>query len=408
VTTLVGLDLAGRRVLVAGAGAVGTRRARGLAAEGAHVVLVDPNPSDAARALAAAPPRGRVELVERAVTEADVGDAWLVVAATANADVDAAVARWCEERRTWCVRGATGTARTVAATRHDDLVVGVVSEADPDPRRSAAVRDALALLLSTGQVDLRRRRGHAGRVVLVGGGPGDPGLLTVAGMEALATADVVVADRLGTAGLLDRLAPDVEVVHVGKTAQRHPVPQAEINRLLVERAQRGQAVVRLKGGDPFVYGRGGEEVHACREAGVDVEVVPGISSALAVPGLAGIPLTQRGVSSSVLVSSGHAGADPAALAALAAGATLVLLMAVASLGEICAAAVGAGLDPDLQVAIVENGSLERQRVTHATLSTAAEVAARVGVRSPAVVVVGAVAAEGFIDDPACATEAGDA
>ena len=407
-TTLVGLDLAGRQVLVAGAGAVGTRRARGLAAEGAHVVLVDPNPSDAARALAAAPPGGRVELVERAVTEADVGDAWLVVAATANADVDATVARWCEERRTWCVRGATGTARTVAATRHDDLVVGVVSDADPDPRRSTAVRDALALLLSTGQIDLRRRRGHAGRVVLVGGGPGDPGLLTLAGMEALATADVVVADRLGTAGLLDRLAPDVEVVHVGKTAQRHPVPQAEINRLLVEHARRGQAVVRLKGGDPFVYGRGGEEVHACREAGVDVEVVPGISSALAVPGLAGIPVTQRGVSSSVLVSSGHAGADPAALAALAAGATLVLLMAVASLGEICAAAVGAGIDPDLPVALVENGSLERQRVTHATLSTAAEVAARVGVRSPAVVVVGAVAAEGFIDDPACATEAGDA
>ena len=406
-TTLLGLDLAGRRVLVAGAGAVGTRRARGLAAEGAHVVLVDPNPSDAARELAAAPPGGRVELVERAVTEADVDTAWLVVASTANDAVDAAVARWCEERRTWCVHGATGTARTVAATRHDDLVVGVVSDADPDPRRSAAVRDALALQLSTGQVDLRRRRGHAGRVVLVGGGPGDPGLVTVSGMEALAAADVVVADRLGTAGLLDRLPPDVEVVHVGKTAERHPVPQAEINRLLVERAQQGQAVVRLKGGDPFVYGRGGEEVHACREAGIDVEVVPGITSALAVPGLAGIPLTQRGVSSSVHVSSGHSGADPAALAALAAGATLVLLMAVASLGEICAAAVGAGVDPDLPVAIVENGSLERQRVTHATLSTAAEAAARVGVRPPAVVVVGAVAAEGFVDDPACATEAGD-
>lgn len=407
-TTLVGLDLTGRRVVVAGAGEVGTRRARGLAAEGAHVVLVDPSPSDAARELASAPPGGRVELLQRPVTEADLDAAWLVVAATANPGVDAAVAGWCEERRLWCIHGSTGTARSVAVTRHDGVVVGVVSDADPDPRRTASVRDALALHLASGEVDLRRRRGHRGRVVLVGGGPGDPGLVTLAGLQALAGADVVVADRLGTSGLLERLPPEVEVVHVGKTASSHPVPQAEINRLLVERAARGQVVVRLKGGDPFVYGRGGEEVYACRRAGVDVEVVPGISSALAVPALAGIPLTQRGVSPSVHVSSGHTGVEPAALAALAAGATLVLLMAVASLAEICAAAVAAGVDADLPVAIVENGSTDLQRVSHATLSTAAEVAASVGVRSPAVVVVGAVAAEGFADDPACATEAGDA
>ena len=407
-TTLVGLDLVGRRVVVAGAGAVGTRRARGLAGEGAHVVLVDPAPSDAARALAQAPPAGRVELAERPVTEADVDAAWLVVAATANPEVDVAVARWCAERRTWCVAGATGTARSVAATRHDDLVVGVVSEAEPDPRRAAAVRDALALHLSTGHVDLRRRREHPGRVVLVGGGPGDPGLVPGAGLLALAAADVVVTDRLGATGLLERLPGDVEVVHVGKTAARHPVPQAEINDLLVGRARRGQVVVRLKGGDPFVYGRGGEEVHACRAAGVEVEVVPGISSALAVPVLAGIPLTQRGVATSVHITSGHAGPEPAALAALAEGATLVLLMAVASLPEICAAALAAGVDPDLPVAVIERGSTPGERVTHATLSSAVEVAVAAGVRSPAVVVVGAVAAPGFIDDPACATEAGGA
>jgi uroporphyrin-III C-methyltransferase / precorrin-2 dehydrogenase / sirohydrochlorin ferrochelatase len=408
VTTLVGLDLVGRRVVVAGAGAVGTRRARGLAAEGAHVALVDPFPSDAARGLAQAPPAGRVELVERPVREADVDAAWLVVAATAHPGVDAAVARWCEERRTWCISGAAGTARSVAATRHDDLVLGVVSDADPDPRRVTAVRDAMALHLSTGQVDLRRRRQHRGRVVLVGAGPGAPGLVPAAGLSALAAADVVVTDRLGTTELLERLPADVEVVHVGKTAARHPVPQDEINDLLVERARRGQVVVRLKGGDPFVYGRGGEEVHACRAAGVEVEVVPGISSALAVPLLAGIPLTQRGVASSVHISSGHAGAEPAALAALAGGSTLVLLMAVASLGEICAAAVAAGVDPDLPVAVVEKGSTPGERVTHATLASAARVAAAAGVRSPAVVVVGAVAAPGFLDDPACATEAGGA
>ncbi|MFL6080211.1 MAG: uroporphyrinogen-III C-methyltransferase [Ornithinibacter sp.] len=407
-TTLVGVDLVGRRVVVAGAGAVGTRRARGLAAQGAHVVLVDPSPSDAARGLAHDPPAGRVELVERAVTEADVEACWLVVAATANAAVDAAVTRWCEERRTWCISGARGTARSVAESRHEDLVVGVVSDAEPDPRRVAAVRDALALHLSTGHVDLRHRREHRGRVVLVGGGPGDPGLVPAAGLVALAAADVVVADRLGTTALLERLPDDVEVVHVGKTAARHPVPQSEINDLLVERARRGQVVVRLKGGDPFVYGRGGEEVRACRAAGVEVQVVPGISSALAVPVLAGIPLTQRGVASSVHVSSGHAGPDPAALAALAAGATLVLLMAVARLADICAAAIAAGVDPDLPVAVVERGTTPGERVTHATLSSAGEVAAAVGVRSPAVVVVGAVAAPGFLDDPACATEPGDA
>jgi uroporphyrin-III C-methyltransferase / precorrin-2 dehydrogenase / sirohydrochlorin ferrochelatase len=406
VTTLVGLDLVGRRVVVAGAGAVGTRRARGLAAEGAHVALVDPFPSDAARGLAQAPPAGRVELVERPVREGDVDGAWLVVAATAHPDVDAALARWCEERRTWCISGAAGTARSVAVSRHDDLVLGVVSDAEPDPRRVTAVRDALALHLSTGQVDLRRRRGHHGRVVLLCAGPGDPGLVPAAGLVALAAADVVVADRLGTTGLLERLPAEVEVVHVGKTAARHPVPQAEINDLLVERARRGDVVVRLKGGYPFVYGRGGEEVHACRAAGVQVEVVPGISSALAVPVLAGIPLTQRGVATSVHISSGHAGAEPAALAALAGGATLVLLMAVASLAEICAAAVAAGVDPDLPVAVVEKGSTPGERVTHATLSSAAEVAAAAGLRSPAVVVVGAVAAAGFLDDPACSTEAG--
>jgi uroporphyrin-III C-methyltransferase / precorrin-2 dehydrogenase / sirohydrochlorin ferrochelatase len=406
-TSLIGLDLVGRQVVVAGAGTVGTRRARGLAGEGAHVVLVDPQPSDAARELAAAPPGGRVELLERPVTESDVDGAWLVVAATANPAVDAEVSRWCEERRTWCVSGATGTARTAATGRHDDLVVGVVSDSTPDPRRAASVRDALSLLLSTGQVDLRRRRRHAGRVVLVGSGPGDPRLVTLAGLEALAAADVVVTDRLGATPLLDRLPDDVEVVDVGKDPRHHPVPQSEINRILVERARRGLTVVRLKGGDPFVYGRGGEEVHACREAGVDVTVVPGISSAFAVPLLAGIPVTQRGVSSSVHVSSGHSGADPGMLAALAAGSTVVLLMAVASLAAICEAAAGHGVAPDLPVAVVENGSTDRQRVTFATLSTAARVAADAGVRSPAVVVIGAVAAPDLLDDPASATEAGD-
>ena len=289
-TTLVGLDLAGRQVVVAGAGAVGTRRARGLAAEGAHVVLVDPRRRMPRASWRPRPPGGRVELVERPVAETDVDDAWLVVAATANPGVDAAVSRWCEERRTWCIRGATGTARTVAATRHDDLVVGVAS----DRRRlTLAVRRRAR---RPGPPPLLRRRSTSGAAVGTAGGwcswaaaRGTRGLVTLAGLEALAAADVVVTDRLGATALLDAAARRRRGRGRRQGPTHHAVPQAEINRILVDRARRGLTVVRLKGGDPFVYGRGGEEVHACRASGVEVHVVPGITSALAVPGLAGIP-----------------------------------------------------------------------------------------------------------------------
>lgn len=242
-------------------------------------------------------------------------------------------------------------------------------------------------------------------MVLVGSGPGDAGLVTTAGREALSTADVVVTDRLGATGILDQLPADVEVVDVGKSPTNHPVPQSDINRLLVERARAGQTVVRFKGGDPYVFGRGGEEVHACRAAGVPVEVVPGITSAFSVPALAGIPVTQRGVATSVLVTSGHAGADPAMLGALAAGATVVLLMAVSALPGICAEALGQGVPGDLPVAVVERGTTARERVTFATVATAADVVAAAGVRPPAVVVIGRVAAQDFLDDPVCATAA---
>jgi uroporphyrin-III C-methyltransferase/precorrin-2 dehydrogenase/sirohydrochlorin ferrochelatase len=159
VVTLVGVDLAGRRVVVVGAGTVGVRRAGGLAVEGAHVELVDPAPSAAARELAARPPAGRVTLVERGVVEGDVSHAWLVVAATHDAEVDATVAAWCERRATFCISGATGSARTAATATHAGLAVGVVSTAEPDPRRVAELRDALAAHLASGAVDLRPRRG---------------------------------------------------------------------------------------------------------------------------------------------------------------------------------------------------------------------------------------------------------
>jgi len=246
-----------------------------------------------------------------------------------------------------------------------------------------------------------------GRVTLVGGGPGAVDLLTVRAWRALQAADVVVADRLGPVEILAELPPHVSVVDVGKAPGDHPVPQERINELLVEHALAGAHVVRLKGGDPFVLGRGGEEVAACAAAGVPVEVVPGVTSAVAVPGLAGIPLTHRGVTTGFHVVSGHcagpSGAaagplDETALSCVRDGtATLVVLMGVRSLGAIVTQSLAAGADPRTPVAIVENGSTVGQRLTRARLEEAAEVAAARGVRSPAVVVIGHVAAAGLLE-----------
>lgn len=397
-TTLLGLDLAGRDVLVAGGGPVSARRAGALADDGARVTAVAPDACEELRELAGA---GRVRWVARDVVETDLDGVWLVHTATGDPRTDAAVAAWAEARRTWCVHAgdaARGTARTAAASRHGDVVVGVVSAGAADPRRAAAVRGAVARFLDGGGADLRRRRAGAGRVVLVGGGPGAPDLITVRGRRALAEADVVVTDRLGPTDLLDELPAAVEVIDVGKTPGHHPVPQHEINALLVEHARRGRTVVRLKGGDPYVFGRGGEELLACAEAGVPVEVVPGVSSALAVPALAGVPLTHRGTVTAFHVVTGHDGLDPASLACVVdRAATLVILMGVSALASIGEQALAAGADPGTPVAIVERGSTPGQRVTRARLDRVAQVAAEVGVRAPAVIVVGDVAAEGLLE-----------
>jgi uroporphyrin-III C-methyltransferase/precorrin-2 dehydrogenase/sirohydrochlorin ferrochelatase len=253
------------------------------------------------------------------------------------------------------------------------------------------------LALDTGELPLRHHRraatGSAGRpatgsVALVGGGPGDPGLITTRGRRLLAEADVVVVDRLAPRALLDGLDEDVVVVDVGKTAGNHPVPQESINQLLVEHAQAGRRVVRLKGGDPFVLGRGGEEALACIAAGVALEVVPGVTSAIAVPAAAGIPVTHRGRSRQVTIASGHEGLDWASLARL--DGTLVLLMGVSELAEAARALVEHGRPADTPVAIVESGFLPQERTTVGTLATIGELAAERGVKPPAVVVIGTV------------------
>ncbi len=240
-------------------------------------------------------------------------------------------------------------------------------------------------------------RDCAGRVVLVGGGPGDPGLMTVAGLDAVRTADVVVTDRLGPVSILDELDQGIEVIDVGKVPFGPATPQEEINRILVEHARRGRTVVRLKGGDSFLFGRGAEEHLACTAAGVPVIVIPGVTSALSVPALAGVPATHRGLSQGVSVISGHVPPDSphstldyGALAR--SGTTLVLLMAVTTLPAITAELLAEGMPGDTPAVLVENGSTPAERVLHGTLATIARQASEAQVAPPAITVIGAVAA----------------
>jgi uroporphyrin-III C-methyltransferase/precorrin-2 dehydrogenase/sirohydrochlorin ferrochelatase len=374
------LDLSGRRVLVVGGGPVAARRVRGLQQAGAAVEVV---------ALETADGFPDVPVQRRAFDPDDVAGAWLVIAATGV--VDDQVAAVCQARQTWCVRSddaAQSPAWVPAVARGDDVVVSVT--AGRDPRRAVALRDALALALDTGGLPLRRSRPGIGSVAIVGGGPGDPDLLTVRARRLLAGADVVVRDRLAPQV---PLADGAELIEVGKAPGAPSWDQRDIEALLVDKAREGKRVVRLKGGDVHVFARGIEEVAACVAAGVAVEVVPGISSALAGPAVAGIPVTARGVTQSFAVVSGHlppgdpgSTVDWAALARL--GGTLVLLMAVGRLPAICAALLAGGRGCDTPVAVVTHATLPDQVCLVTTLGRAA--VDTTGVRAPAVVVVGEV------------------
>ncbi|MBO9567224.1 MAG: uroporphyrinogen-III C-methyltransferase [Cellulomonas iranensis] len=383
------LDVTGRLVVVVGGGPVAARRVRSLLTDGGAVRVVAPALCEDLADLAAA---GAVTWLAREYAPGDLDGAWLVHTATGDPRTDATVSADAQAARTWCVRAddaASSTAWTPAVARAGDVTVAV--SAGGDPRRALALRAALQTLLDTGALPVRRHRAGAGHVALVGGGPGDPGLITTRGRRALAEADVVVVDRLAPRALLDELEPGVEVVEAGKAPHAHTLTQDEINRLLVERARAGQRVVRLKGGDPFVLGRGGEELAACLAAGVDVEVVPGVTSAIAVPGAAGVPVTHRDLARQVTVVSAHdADTDWETLARLRG--TLVLLMGVGRLGEHMDRLVGHGLAATTPVAVVEDGTLPTQRTTLGTAATIADRAREVGVRNPAVVVVGDVAA----------------
>lgn len=407
-TTMLGVPLAGRDVLMVGGGEVTERRLRRLLSDGADARIIAPALSDGVRALVDA---HRLSWTPRAARADDVDGAWLVHTATGDPRADADIAAACESRRILCVNasdGAHGSARLAAETRSGDVIVGVVSDAGVDPRRAARLRDSIGALLREGRLPLRRRRTTAaGRVDLVGGGPGPTDLMTVRGRRLLAEADVVVADRLGPTDVLGELDPDVEIVDVGKRPGHHPVPQAQINRILIDRARAGKRVVRLKGGDPFVYGRGGEEVAACHSAGIPVEVVPGLTSAVSVPQAAGIPVTHRGTSATLHVVNGQAETSASTLAALADhSVTTVVLMGVAALPRLVAAALAAGVPAGRPVAIVENGHTASQRTTRTTLGTAVADARAAGASNPAVIVVGEVARAGLLmPEPAWAEDA---
>ncbi|MBQ1013744.1 uroporphyrinogen-III C-methyltransferase [Micromonospora sp. M51] len=430
----LGLRLHGRRVVVVGGGTVATRRVPALLDAGADVLLVAPELTPALRAQVDA---GRLHWVPRRFEPEDLDGAWLVQVAIDDPMAAASVSAVAAERRIFCVRAddrTAATAWTPAVTRHGPVTVAVLGGGDP--RRAMTVRDAIRDLLavrlgSDGTASTRGRPGssggarggtdgvgaagaggatgaasaggaggagggrRAGRVALVGAGPGDPELITVKGWRLLTEADVVVADRLVPGLLLDELRPDVELVDASKIPYGPSRAQEEINQILVDRALAGAVVVRLKGGDPYVFGRGGEELLACAAAGVPVTVVPGVTSSIAAPAAAGIPVTHRGVAHEFTVVSGHLAPDsPASLVRWDALAglhgTLVILMGLKNLAAITATLIAHGRPPQTPAAVVQEATTGTQRVLRSTLGEVAADLLAADLRPPAVVVVGDV------------------
>ncbi len=397
---LVGLRLAGKKVVVVGGGTVAQRRVPVLLSHGADVHVVARAATPAVEALAEQQPG--ITLCLRDYRDGDLVDAWYAIAATDDPAVNAAVVAEAERRRIFCVRadaGRDGTAVTPASFDYEGLLVGVL--ASGEHRRSAAVRSAIREAFLQGRIvpDIVASTASdvvPGGVALVGGGPGDPELITVRGRRLLAYADVVVADRLAPPELLAELPPNVEVIDAAKIPYGRAMAQEAINAVLIERARAGKFVVRLKGGDPFVFARGYEEVLALTDAGIPVTVVPGVTSAIAVPALAGVPVTHRAVNHEFVVVSGHlAPDDPESLVnweALARlSGTLVLLMAVERI-ELFAEALRAGGRPaQTPVLVVQHGTTAAERVVRATLADVPERIRTEGIRPPAIIVIGPVA-----------------
>jgi len=389
---LLGLRLRGRRVLVVGGGAVAARRVPRLLAAGADVLLISPAATATLEDLATA---RKIEWLRREYQPGDCAGAWLVCACAGPPDVNAEVAAEAESLHTWCVRAddaRQSTAWTPASGQAGDTSVGVLTG---DPRRSAAIRDAIVGGLQAGTIAARHHRQRRTGVALVGGGPGDPGLITVRGRQLLAEADVVISDRLAPRELLAELPPDVLMIDAGKVPYGRAMSQDEINEALISHASQGRFVVRLKGGDPFVFGRGGEEMLACLRAGIPVTVVPGVSSAVGVPTSAGLPVTHRGTAQDFRVISVHVPpGDERSLVdweALAkSDGTVVLLMALERMGAVAQALMRFGAPGSRPVSVIADGTMPTQRTIYSTLEEVGRHVTDEGIRPPAVVVIGEV------------------
>ena len=394
-----GLRLAGRLVVVVGGGSVAQRRLPTLIAAGAEVHLVSPQVTPAIEGLVGS---GEVTWHRRGFADGDLDGAWYVMAATDDPEVNRSVSEVAERHRIFCVRADdadAATAFTPAVGRHrgDTVAVMASSAADRDPRRHAGLRDEIVTELREGSLTAKPRRDLAPGVVLVGGGPGDPELISVAGRKALMEADVVVADRLAPRELLADLPSDTEIVDVAKLPRGRAAQQEEINRVIVEAALAGKRVVRFKGGDSFVFGRGYEEVLACQEAGVRVRVIPGISSPLGVPAIAGIPVTHRGITHDLTIVSGHLPpGHPESLvqwgALGATRGTIVLMMAVENAPLIAEVLIRGGRPAVTPVAVISDGTMPTERTVLCTLGELGATLAERQLAPPAVIVVGEVVA----------------
>ena len=438
-------DLAQRAVLVVGGGVVAERRVTLLLEAKAAVTVVAPQLSERLAELAA---EGAFAHVAKAYAGDALDDYWLVVAATHDRAVNAEVAaaafaakRFCnvvDDARTstfimpaivdrspvTIAIGSSGLSPVLARwikgvietllparlgalaelagrwrqrvreqvadpteRRHfwERVVTGVVAEhafAGRDADAEIALESALS---SWGSDDVARR----GEAYLVGAGPGGIDLITIRGRQLLAAADVVLYDRLASAELLQYARRDAELVCVGKTPRRPSITQKQLNRLLVSLVRSGKRVCRLKGGDPFVFGRGGEELEALAEAGLKFQVVPGVSAAEGCAAYAGIPLTLRGVAQAVLLTTGHTSDDDTPTTAeFQRGQTLALYMGVAQYAEIAAALLAKGHASDTPVAVVESGTTDRQRVVRTVLGSLGAAQAALEIRPPALLIVG--------------------
>ena len=393
----VGLRLTGRRVVVLGGGEVAQRRLPALIAAGADITLVSPEVTPSVEAMADA---GELTWERRPYADGDLTDIWYALIATSDHDANTRASAEAERNRVWCVRSDDADEATAwtPATGHSEGVTVAVLTTDAkgrDPRHTAAIRDAVVEGLRDGTLVAPHHRTRTPGVALVGGGPGDPDLITVRGRRLLAAADVVITDHLGPRDLLTELPPNVEVIDAAKLPYGRFMAQEAINTALLEHAKQGKSVVRLKGGDPFVYGRGMEEVQALAEAGIACTVVPGISSSISVPGAAGIPVTHRGVAHEFTVVSGHIAPDDErslvdwpSLAKLTG--TLVILMGVATIAKVAETLIAHGKSPDTPLALIQEGTTAAQRRVDATLATAGEAVLAHEVKPPAVIVIGEV------------------